>query len=72
MQGLASDAHGLELLELLLCYDPAKRISAADALKHPYFDDIARRDEADVAEAEAGVAAMSTEPKAARAEAEER
>ena len=40
LQGLAGDPQGLELLELCLCYDPAKRISAADAMKHPYFDDI--------------------------------
>ena len=31
---------GLDLLESMLVYDPAKRISAKKALLHPYFDDL--------------------------------
>merc|ERR1719251_159778 len=31
---------GLDLLEQMLIYDPAKRISAKKALLHPYFDDL--------------------------------
>ncbi|ETV85967.1 CMGC/CDK protein kinase [Aphanomyces astaci] len=34
------DADGLDLMQQMLQYDPAKRITAADALKHPYFDDL--------------------------------
>jgi p38 MAP kinase len=30
----------LDLLEKLLHWDPAKRPTAAEALSHPYFDDI--------------------------------
>ena len=34
------DERGLDLLEKMLIYDPAKRISAKEALVHPYFDDL--------------------------------
>ena len=34
------DAAGQDLLEAMLIYDPAKRISAKKALLHPYFDDL--------------------------------
>ncbi len=33
---------GLSLLQRMLAYDPAKRISAREALEHPYFRDRAR------------------------------
>ncbi|KAG5982905.1 Cell division control protein 2 [Claviceps digitariae] len=33
------DAKGLELLEMLLVYDPAGRISAKQACHHPYFEE---------------------------------
>jgi serine/threonine protein kinase len=31
---------GLDLLSRMLVYDPAKRISAAEALAHPFFADV--------------------------------
>eukprot|EP00270_Netrium_digitus_P009733 TRINITY_DN2979_c0_g1_i1.p1 TRINITY_DN2979_c0_g1~~TRINITY_DN2979_c0_g1_i1.p1 ORF type:complete len:309 (+),score=70.09 TRINITY_DN2979_c0_g1_i1:479-1405(+) len=31
---------GIDLMEKMLQYDPAKRISAKEALQHPYFDDL--------------------------------
>jgi serine/threonine protein kinase len=31
------DPVGLDLLEKMLCYDPKKRITASEALKHEYF-----------------------------------
>lgn len=34
------DLEGVSLLESMLCYNPAKRISAKEALRHPFFDDI--------------------------------
>jgi len=34
------DPQGLELLSQMLRYDPAKRISADQAMKHPYFKDL--------------------------------
>ena len=33
-------AQGLDLLSRMLVLDPSKRISALEALKHPYFDDV--------------------------------
>lgn len=33
----ALDAHGIDLLIEMLQFDPAKRVSAADAMNHPYF-----------------------------------
>lgn len=35
------DPHGLDLLHRMLRYPPHERISAADALAHPYFADLA-------------------------------
>jgi len=34
------DANGIDLLSKMVCYDPNSRISARDALNHPYFDDL--------------------------------
>jgi cyclin-dependent kinase len=34
------DPVGVELLEAMLVYDPARRISAQAARKHPYFDEL--------------------------------
>jgi len=34
------DELGLDLLSKMLCYEPSKRISARDALRHPFFDDL--------------------------------
>jgi cyclin-dependent kinase len=33
------DERGLDLLENMLIYDPAGRISAKQAVNHPYFED---------------------------------
>jgi cyclin-dependent kinase len=34
------DAAGIDLLAKMLHYDPAQRIHATEALKHPYFDSL--------------------------------
>ncbi len=36
------DAAGLDLLSKMLVYSPARRISAKDAMRHPFFDDLDR------------------------------
>lgn len=36
------DDQGLDLLEMMLVYDPAGRISAKQACNHPYFEDYPR------------------------------
>lgn len=33
------DENGLDLLEMMLVYDPAGRISAKQACVHPYFEE---------------------------------
>jgi serine/threonine protein kinase len=37
----AADPVAIDLLSQMLCYDPARRISAKAALDHPYFKDLA-------------------------------
>uniref|UniRef100_A0A6V1T4R7 Cyclin-dependent kinase 2 homolog n=1 Tax=Heterosigma akashiwo TaxID=2829 RepID=A0A6V1T4R7_HETAK len=34
------EALGVDLLQRMLCYDPGQRISAQDAMDHPFFDDL--------------------------------
>lgn len=34
------DDKGLDLLARMIVYDPFKRISAKQAMSHPYFDDL--------------------------------
>lgn len=34
------DKAGYDLLQKMFVYDPARRISAKAAVKHPYFDDL--------------------------------
>jgi cyclin-dependent kinase len=38
------DDAGLDLLEMMLVYDPAGRISAKQACNHPFFEDYPRSD----------------------------
>lgn len=37
---LRNDPLALDLLQKMLVYEPSKRISAREALKHPYFDEV--------------------------------
>ena len=36
----ALSASGVDLFERMMAYDPAKRITAAEALQHAFFDDM--------------------------------
>ncbi|KAG2445351.1 hypothetical protein HYH02_008816 [Chlamydomonas schloesseri] len=38
---LANDPAGLDLLRRMLCYDPRQRITASEALAHPWFNGVA-------------------------------
>ncbi|KAG2236854.1 hypothetical protein INT48_002667 [Thamnidium elegans] len=38
------DHHGIDLLKRLLEYPPEKRITASDALQHPYFDELRKKE----------------------------
>lgn len=40
--GIESDA--LDLMRKLLCYDPAQRLSAEQALEHPYFKELHQKE----------------------------
>ena len=58
------------LLQKMMQYDPAKRISARDALDHPFFADLSKsllRGKRSSASTAAGVAAASAVPAAGRA-----
>lgn len=35
----------IDFISRLLCYDPTKRITAAEALLHPYFDDLKKKNQ---------------------------
>jgi mitogen-activated protein kinase 1/3 len=43
-EGEAADGPALDLLRRMLCFDPARRIRMKDALAHPFFKGIRRRE----------------------------
>lgn len=45
-----ADSKGLDLLQNMLQFNPKKRISAIQALSHPYFDDLYAPDDLEIAE----------------------
>lgn len=40
---LGVGSHATDLLKQMLTYDPQRRVSAKDALKHPFFEDLVKR-----------------------------
>lgn len=40
--GIEADA--LDLLKKLLCYEPSQRLSAEEALQHPYFTSVQKKE----------------------------
>lgn len=38
------DGNGRDLIQKMLCLDPGKRITAQEAMAHPYFDDLNKED----------------------------
>jgi cyclin-dependent kinase len=62
---------GLDLLRRMLQYDPARRVSAKEALRHPYFDDLGAPPGSDPAADRAKVDALENPELEARAAAAE-
>lgn len=62
---------GLDLLRRMLQYDPSRRISAKEALRHPYFDDLGAPPGTDPAADRARVDALENPELEARAAAAE-
>jgi cyclin-dependent kinase len=60
---------GLDLLRRMLQYDPSRRISAKEALRHPYFDDLGAPPGSDPAADRAKVDALENPELEARAAA---
>lgn len=52
------DADGIDLLSRMLRYEPSQRISARDALNHPYFNDLNRRPAGATAQAHAALSTL--------------
>lgn len=46
----STSSEGLDLLERMLTFNPNKRITAADCLRHPYFEDYDELEESDSCE----------------------
>jgi len=51
VQSARDNGHAYNLLSRLLRMDPNRRITAADALRHPYFNDVPRHNEGSIFQA---------------------